>query len=875
MKTIISFLLLLLHFIAAVAAQYNATDYILLDCGAPFKQTDENERSWDSDERSKYEPPEATAISISSKASQQHPSVTQVPYLTARVFTSNFTYTFPLLAGPKFLRLYFYPSMFSGYNGSESFFTVTANGFVLMTNFSVSLNSDPSNPAFIKEFIFNVDSNQRLNLTFIPNPESFAFVNGIEIVSVPEKLYFRGNDEPLKTSTRVFYLRSDTALENLYRLNVGGSDIEVQNDTGMFRAWNQDDNYIFGVDYGYTPHEDNASIKYNSRTPAYTAPENVYTTARVTGNTSVSLEWAFPVDSGFNYLLRLHFCEIQQEVTKQNQRVFTISINNETVEIQADIISWTGGNDIPIFMDYVAWVPDDGRRGMKDLRLSLTPDKLTQPEYYSAVLNGLEIFKISDSYRSLAAANPEPSEDQLTPKAETNPVTKKRKSSPLIYAIIASVIAATVVAAVVSFLIFRRRRRVKDSVHASFPKSSWVPLSTASRSTTKTTGSGFSLPSDLCRHFLLEEIKSATNNFDDTYVIGKGGFGNVYKGYTDTAGSNAGATVTAVAIKRLNPSSNQGAREFQTEIEMLSKLRHLHLVSLIGYCDENGEMILVYDYMSHGTLREHLYNSENPPLKWIDRLKICIGAAKGLHYLHTGTKYPIIHRDVKSTNILLDEKWVAKVSDFGLSKVGPTGDGPSHVSTVVKGSFGYVDPEYYQRRQLTDKSDVYSFGVVLVEVLCGRPAILQNLPREQMNLAEWAQSCYKKGIVDKIIDPNLRGGISSASLNKYIETAMICLMDKGIERPVMSDVLWSLEFALQRQEEAENDGGGGGGQFFKLSPLYPLMKNGEANTTDEEEIFSGGDQNVSGSKSTNLFTDSSERLKSGDVFSEIKNPLGR
>ncbi|KZV25008.1 receptor-like protein kinase FERONIA-like [Dorcoceras hygrometricum] len=759
--------------------------------------------------------------------------------------------------------------MFSTYNTSDSFFTVTANGFTLMRNFSASLNSDPDNPAFLKEFIFNVDANQRLDLTFIPTPESFAFINGIEIISVPEKLYFRGNNEPLKTSSsQLFYLTSDRALENLYRLNVGGSDIEVQNDTGMFRSWNQDDNYIFGADYGYTPY-DNASILYNNRTPAYTAPETVYTTSRVTANTSISLEWAFPVDSGFNYLLRLHFCEIQLEVTEQNQRVFNIAVDGRNVETQADIIYWTRGNDIPIFMDYVSWVPDDGRRGRKDLRLSLTPDTLSRPLYHSALLNGLEIFKISDPSRSLAAANPEPSgSDHSTPEAETNSVTNKSKSttSPLIYAVTASVIAAIVVAAVVGFLIFRRRRRVKDSMNSSFPKSSWVPLSTASRSTTKTTGSGFSLPSDLCRHFLLEEIKSATNDFDDTYVIGKGGFGNVYKGYIDTAGSH---TATPVAIKRLNPSSNQGAREFQTEIEMLSKLRHLHLVSLIGYCDESGEMILVYDYMSHGTLRDHLYNSENPPLTWIDRLKICIGAAKGLHYLHTGTKHPIIHRDVKSTNILLDEKWVAKVSDFGLSKVGPTGG--SHVSTVVKGSFGYVDPEYYRRRQLTDKSDVYSFGVVLVEVLCGRPAVLPKLPREQVNLAEWAKSCHEKGILDKIIDTNLRSRISSACLNKYIETAMTCLRDKGIERPVMSDVVWSLEFALQLQEAAESDGDGG--QLFES---YPLVKKGEANTTDEEEIFSGGDHDVSGSKSTNLSTvSSSQLLKSDDIFSEIKNPLGR
>ncbi|KAM7506865.1 hypothetical protein LguiA_017318 [Lonicera macranthoides] len=347
------------------------------------------------------------------------------------------------------------------------------------------------------------------------------------------------------------------------------------------------------------------------------------------------------------------------------------------------------------------------------------------------------------------------------------------------------------------------------------------------------------LPSHI-RRFSLAEIKSGTNNFDNNLVIGVGGFGNVYKGCIDNG-------ATTVAIKRLNVSSHQGIREFETEIEMLSKLQHLHLVSLIGCCEDNGEMVLVYDYMANGTLRAHLCNPNNP-LSWKHRLQICIGSARGLQYLHTSSKHKIIHRDVKSTNILLDERWVAKVSDFGLSKMGPTGLSHTHVSTVVKGTFGYLDPEYYQLQRLTDKSDVYSFGVVLFEVLSGKPAIIEDIPEEPVNLAEWARRCYKTGTIDEIIDLHVREEIASKCLKKFVDVAYSCIQEKGINRPSMSDVVLSLELALQLQEAAENMSANGDAYALETVENFtnlPFHLGEDASTEHNESLLSVNNKSLS------------------------------
>ncbi|KAL7256513.1 hypothetical protein ACSBR1_010445 [Camellia fascicularis] len=315
---------------------------------------------------------------------------------------------------------------------------------------------------------------------------------------------------------------------------------------------------------------------------------------------------------------------------------------------------------------------------------------------------------------------------------------------------------------------------VRDS-GASEVESSWVQFSISHTSkSTKTYSSSLpsnlcghfslteikstsSLPSEgLCRHFSIAEIQSMANNFDDELVIGSGGFGKVYKGLID-------GEETTVAIKRLNSMSTQGAHEFWTEIKVLSKLRHNNL----------------------------------------QRLNICIGVARGLDFLHTSTEQGVIHRDMKTTNILLDKAWVAKISDFGLSKMGITSDFDSHISTNVKGTFGYLDPEYFMTRRLTKKSDVYAFGVVLFEVLCRRPLVDMRLEEEQRSLALWAQHCIKKKKLGQIIDPSMRDQISPHCLKVIAKVANKCLNNNPNGRPTMADVVVSLECALAAQDQLD------------------------------------------------------------------------
>ncbi|KAE8722890.1 putative receptor-like protein kinase [Hibiscus syriacus] len=660
---------------------------------------------------------------VSSTSTLSGDSIFATLYKSARLFSDDLNYTFNGILGNYFLRLHFCP-------------------------FPLRITTPGSNSSFfslVKEYILPVNSNT-LVIEFTPKKGSFGFINAIEIIPLTNKLFadsvskVGGKDANLNLSGR--------GIETMYRLNVGGPEINPTEDSNYWRAWEVDSGFMITANAGSEMHN-SSNVTYASANDSSVAPLLVYETARSMSNNQVlekrfNMSWRFEVDPGFDYLIRLHFCELDYFDAVSSQ------INTLWIQLGPDTAAGASGTD--------------------------------------ALLNGLEIFKLSRN-GNLA---------HVQRYDSTGSSNHPSKFWVLWVGIAAGVASVVILAVAVIRIIYFCKKQGKESGDTKNNTPGWRPLflhgsvlnssSNAKRSSRFLNPNGSMTSTGVGKQFTLAEIRAATNNFDESLVIGVGGFGKVFKGEVEDG--------TLAAIKRANPQSEQGLAEFHTEIEMLSKLRHRHLVSMIGFCDEQNEMILVYEYMANGTLRSHLFGSDVPPLTWKQRLEACIGAARGLHYLHTGAERGIIHRDVKTTNILLDENFVAKMSDFGLSKTGPSME-HTHVSTAVKGSFGYLDPEYFRRQQLTEKSDVYSFGVVLFEVVCARAVINPSLPKDQINLAEWAMRWQRQRLLDTIIDPHLKGKYSPESMEKFGEIAEKCLADEGKNRPTMGEVLWHLEYVLQ------------------------------------------------------------------------------
>ncbi|KAK2643234.1 hypothetical protein Ddye_024997 [Dipteronia dyeriana] len=289
--------------------------------------------------------------------------------------------------------------------------------------------------------------------------------------------------------------------------------------------------------------------------------------------------------------------------------------------------------------------------------------------------------------------------------------------------------------------------------------------------------------------FKFQELVDATGNFNPHCFLGEGGFGKVYRGHFSD-------TNQEVAIKQLDPDGVQGIREFVVEVLTLSLADHPNLVKLIGYCAEGDQRLLVYEYMPLGSLENHLHDlpRDRHSLNWNLRMKIAAGAASGLEYLHEKMKTPVIYRDLKCSNILLGENYHPKLSDFGLAKVGPSGDN-THVSTRVMGTHGYCAPDYAMTGQLTFKSDIYSFGVVLLELITGRKAIDPTRDRRERNLVGWARPLFKdRKNFPVMVDPLLKGQYPRRGLYQALAIAAMCVQEQPSFRPKISEVVKALNY---------------------------------------------------------------------------------
>jgi len=287
--------------------------------------------------------------------------------------------------------------------------------------------------------------------------------------------------------------------------------------------------------------------------------------------------------------------------------------------------------------------------------------------------------------------------------------------------------------------------------------------------------------------FTYDELATATGGFSQANLLGQGGFGYVHKGILPNG--------REVAVKSLKSGSGQGEREFQAEVEIISRVHHRHLVSLVGYCIADGQRMLVYEFVPNSTLEHHLHVNGQPVMDWETRLRIAVGSAKGLAYLHEDCHPRIIHRDIKAANILLDNNYEAMVADFGLAKL--SSDNFTHVSTRVMGTFGYLAPEYASSGKLSEKSDVFSFGVMLLELITGRrPVDLTNRIMED-SLVDWARplmaQALEDGNYDELVEPRLEGNFIPQEMARMVACAAASIRHSARRRPRMSQIVRALE----------------------------------------------------------------------------------
>ncbi|XP_024967556.1 cold-responsive protein kinase 1-like isoform X1 [Cynara cardunculus var. scolymus] len=351
------------------------------------------------------------------------------------------------------------------------------------------------------------------------------------------------------------------------------------------------------------------------------------------------------------------------------------------------------------------------------------------------------------------------------------------------------------------------------------------------------------------RFYTYRDLRLATEDFKPENKIGEGGFGSVFKGMLKDG--------TVIAVKVLGAESRQGLREFMTEITVISDIQHENLVKLHGCCVEGDHRILVYGYLKNGSVDQTLLGSGQCSIKftWEVRRKICIGVAKGLAYLHEEVQPHIIHRDIKASNILLDEDFTPKISDFGLAKLFPSH--LTHVSTRIAGTQGYLAPEYAIRGQLTRKADIYSFGVLLLEIVTGRPNQNKRLPIEEQYLLERVWEQYREGELERMVDTSMGKDVDMDEACLYLKIGLLCTQSRPKNRPSMSDALRMLKDEMSINEKDLSDPG-------LLSELKNF-KTAKNNTSGTSSSGSGKPEdsttygNTSSSHATMTFTSITDR----------------
>ncbi|KAK6935948.1 Serine-threonine/tyrosine-protein kinase, catalytic domain [Dillenia turbinata] len=708
---------------------YNPPDNYLIDCGSSTNTSVGNRVFVADPSASKLLSTTQTVFADTS--SKSITSLSNLPlYQTARIFTGSSKYTFSISqSGRHWIRLYFYPFVFGSYNMSLAKFSVSIPSHALLSDFT------PDSSASMKEFSINVTSST-LEITFTPSSNSFAFLNALEVVSIPNGIIV---DSATLIPSGAYHGLLTQALQTVARVNMGGSTVSYDNDT-LWRTWVPDGSFLVQANLAKN-YSNIGAVHYVQGGPTEdTAPNSVYGTCTEMNsandpNSNFNVTWEFDIESGFQYLLRFHFCDIVSQ--SLNQLYFNVYLDSWSVVQDLDLSTLTDNNlAAPYYLDAVTDLISSSQ-----LHVSIGPSTTSNPNTYpNAILNGLEIMKMNNSEGSLSGGSSAPSSS-----------TSSKTKTGLMVGVVVGLVAVVVFSGVL-FICCRRSRRL-----ARKQSKTWIPLSLDGENSHTvgskcSNGTTTSIGSNIGYRFPFVAVQEATNTFDESWVIGIGGFGKVYKGTLNDG--------TKVAVKRGNPKSQQGLAEFQTEIEMLSQFRHRHLVSLIGYCDEKNEMILIYEYMENGTLKSHLYGS----------------------------------------------------------------------------------------------------------VLCARPVIDPTLPREMVNLAEWAMKWQKRGQLEQIIDPTLAGRIRPESLRKFGETAEKCLADFGVDRPSMGDVLWNLEYALQLQE-AVLEGGldeNSTNMIGELSPQVNNFNQVEANgsAVDFEE---GSVNDLSGVSMSRVFSQL--------VKSEGRNPV--